>query len=103
MDPITIGLIVSAVAGVAGKAVGTPLLSGTGQDGFMGGNFMDFDNSGFVVNVGRGSATSTNAKTTPTPLSVAASAAGAATGPAGALSPLLNFALSPIGLLAIGV
>lgn len=66
----------------------------------LGNAFMDFDNSGFVVNVGPGSATSANNKTVPTASQQLGTTNMLANNATGMIGALLG---SPLGLAALGL
>lgn len=101
MDPVTIGLIASAVIGGASSVAATPQMSSMNGAPFAGANFLEFDNSGFSVSVGSGSASSANNKAGSPNASLLGAAAGLGGGGAAALSPL-GLLSSPLGLIAIG-
>lgn len=94
MDPVTIGLVVSAVAGVASKAL-TPGIAGSSGGSGM---FMpNFDNSGWAVNIGGGSATSSKQELPSAPHTISQQLGQAS----GNLNGLLGNPLMLVALLAV--
>lgn len=101
MDPVTIGLIASAVIGGASSVAATPHMAQMNGGAFAGSQFLDFDNSGFSVSVGSGTAGSTNNKTGTPAATTLGAAAGLVGGGASPFS-VLGLLGSPLGLILLG-